>query len=273
MKKRISIAFCLACLWAICSFATSSFNSIKQIPIALQHYPLLDCISAISSALLALMPIAIIILLILNQKKDVAKISTIILSVFGVLRIIALVLGVGNLFTKLPKYDEVMAITSRVCSMIISISTIALVFLSAKSIKNKQTSKYMKVFNIIIIVATVFYGVLSYTTSSFSFTASNVSLVSLIGYIAIGFSLWLLPKTIYDYENCEFVTKTKLIIVGVLVLFIGLSTSLFGIMSNDSEDSDGGKYRCNICGGDGWDSENNCSCVWCGGDGKTHWNP
>ena len=173
MKKRISVAFCLVCLWTICSVATSSFNSIKQIPIALQHYPLLDCVSAIFSALLELVPIAIIILLVLNQKKDVAKISIIILSAFGALRIAVLVLGVGNLFADLPKYDEVMAITSRVCNMIISISTIALIFLSAKSIKNKQTSKYMKVFNIIIIVATVFYGALSYTTSSFSFTASN----------------------------------------------------------------------------------------------------
>lgn len=240
MKKRISIAFCLACLWTICSFATSGFNSIKQIPIALQHYSLLDCISAISSALLALMPIAIIILLILNQKKDVAKISTIILSVFGVLRIVALVLGVGNLFAELPKYDEVMAMTSRACSMIISISTIALVFLSAKSIKNKQASKYMKVFNIIIIVATVFYGALSYTTSSFSFTASNVSLVSLIGYIAIGFSLWLLPKTIYDYENCAFLTKTKAILAGALAVCV----AVFALILSKPADSSCGHPDC-----------------------------
>jgi heme A synthase len=219
------------------------------------------------------MPIAIIILLILNQKKDVAKISTIILSVFGVLRIVALVLGVGNLFAELPKYDEVMAMTSRVCSMIISISTIALVFLSAKSIKNKQTSKYMKVFNIIIIVVTLFYGALSYITKSSSSTASNTAFISLLTHVVIGFSLSTLPKTIYDYENCEFVTKTKLVVICVLAISIGLFTALFGILSNDSENSDGGKYRCNICGGDGWDSENNCSCVWCGGDGKTHWNP
>ena len=229
MKKRISIAFCLACLWAICSFATSSFNSIKQIPIALQYYPLLDCISAISSALLALMPIAIIILLIFNQKKDVAKISTIILSVFGVLRIIALVLGIKNLFSELPKYHEVMVMTNRVCSMIISISTIALVFLSVKSIKNKQTSKYMKVFNIIIIVATVFYSTLSYTTSSY---ASNVSLVSLIGDIAIGFSLWLLPQTIYDYENCEIVTGTKLVVTGIVAILVFVGVALYGVMDN-----------------------------------------
>ena len=67
----------------------------------------------------------------------------------------------------------------------------------------------------------------------------------------------------------------------VIALVIALCVSCGGSFSssnsgsgksNDSGNSNG-SYRCNNCGGDGWDSENNCKCVWCGGDGKTSWNP
>ena len=54
-------------------------------------------------------------------------------------------------------------------------------------------------------------------------------------------------------------SKVWLIVILVLLALIG---------SCDSESGNGsGSYQCNNCGGDGWDSVNNSSCVWCGGDG------
>ena len=61
-----------------------------------------------------------------------------------------------------------------------------------------------------------------------------------------------------------------------LILVIVLSICMFGCTPNKS-DSDGnsgksnGSYRCNNCGGDGYDGGSRCE--WCGGDGKTSWNP
>ena len=60
------------------------------------------------------------------------------------------------------------------------------------------------------------------------------------------------------------------IIAAVIVALL----ALIGSCNNDSSSNTGsGSYRCNNCGGDGWDSANSSSCVWCGGDGRTSWNP
>ena len=61
----------------------------------------------------------------------------------------------------------------------------------------------------------------------------------------------------------------------VIALIIALCVSCdFGTSSSNSgSGNSSGSYRCNNCGGDGWDSANGCSCVWCGGDGRTSWNP
>ncbi len=70
--------------------------------------------------------------------------------------------------------------------------------------------------------------------------------------------------------------KKTLIWVVVIAIFL----ILFSIVSGDDESPSSGKdngangsYICSNCGGDGWDSANDCRCVWCGGDGQTSWNP
>ena len=66
-----------------------------------------------------------------------------------------------------------------------------------------------------------------------------------------------------------------LVVVLVIALVVACSGSTGSSSSSGSSnnDSNSGSYRCNNCGGDGWDSANGCSCVWCGGDGRTSWNP
>lgn len=62
-----------------------------------------------------------------------------------------------------------------------------------------------------------------------------------------------------------------------IAIAVVLTLSLIGSCNECSTSSGGGNnsrdYRCNNCGGDGWDSANGCGCVWCGGDGRTSWNP
>lgn len=74
-----------------------------------------------------------------------------------------------------------------------------------------------------------------------------------------------------------YASESKGWIVGLAVtLLIALVVTSSGDSSTRSSSSTGsnsGDYRCNNCGGDGWDSANGCSCVWCGGDGRTSWNP
>ena len=73
--------------------------------------------------------------------------------------------------------------------------------------------------------------------------------------------------------------STFRVITLVIGLIIALCVSCSIISDSDSGGSNyngnnySGSYRCDNCGGDGWDSANGCSCVWCGGDGRTSWNP
>ena len=65
------------------------------------------------------------------------------------------------------------------------------------------------------------------------------------------------------------------VIAIAVVLVMGMIGSCDGGGSTSKGGTGGssGGYRCNNCGGDGWDSANGCSCVWCGGDERTSKNP
>lgn len=81
---------------------------------------------------------------------------------------------------------------------------------------------------------------------------------------------WIVSIGCIIFGLAGLISEDKGWMIGIVVaLIIVLAVSC----SDGSSTSSSGGYRCNNCGGDGWDSANRCSCVWCGGDGKTSWNP
>ena len=85
--------------------------------------------------------------------------------------------------------------------------------------------------------------------------------------IGVAFFVWAFRRTALQNES---IRKSIIILTATILATILLTLGGYRAITNNNYSSSG---NCFNCGGDGWDSENNCSCVWCGGDGKTHWNP
>ena len=263
MKRKISMAFLIFGLLTIYSVLRIYlvFPAIFQ---SLRYASVLDIISYLYLAVDILLPIGIFTLLCLNQQHDVKKMVNTVLIIAGITYLCGLAISIKDLFN-LFAYSEWVSIVMSLINYAIVLFTGLVCLFTASSIRQEKRETRLTV-----CAAIAFY--LNLLPLGLSIILGAFSVVSLIPCLLVA-GIALLPKTFYDHENCVFVTKSSMkVVLCILIVFALVMAISVSQLSEDKSDNSG-SYRCENCGGDGWDSANDCSCVWCGGDGRTSWNP
>lgn len=263
MKRKISISFVFLLLATVLSLSSVT-NNFRNFCLYLSYdgQTLMSIIRHIITCVKSLIPIALVILLVLNSKHDVKKSASITLLIAGIVYLISLLQTLPATFRMITDYYTIIRLPEKILDIVLCI----ILFTSYSSLKKvKITEKAWKTtwqltlfgagFGLVIPVLVAIIDPYSFKLSSF-----------MPALLALG--VCFLSNTILDYENCVLLNRKnfkRIAIVAAVLLAIWI------IFSGPSDTS--GSYRCNNCGGDGWDSANSSSCVWCGGDGKTSWNP
>lgn len=265
MSKKISLSFVM--LAAVVLLSLSSIIGIFSLLINLfQHFTPLGFVSSIAHIINTLTPVALFSLLYLQQKRDTKKAATIILLIGGIATFFSVAISLLQFLKGGLSLYSVDSYINTAAKILMGIMYI----LASNAIRNGKTDKVITTISVIAVYVRILGLAASLIiVGSSAITAALAPIALLVGLSAF-------PKTILDYENCQFATKSVLtIIIVVVIVFVismGIGLRIAYAPSGNTTDS-GSANRCFNCGGSGWDSANNCSCVWCGGDGSSSWNP
>lgn len=261
MKRKMSFAFVIMCFITIISL-TDIIGGFLNMFRLFSNFSLMIALQTLSQIVVTLTPPAIAGLLYLNQKKDIKLTAYKVLIICGcgtlvnfVLRYRALIAQISAMLTS-SWSNNVVGLVYNLEYLVLGILLICV----ATSTKASQTSRAVKVF------ASIGLWLGLFTLLGSVMDMGGPSLINAVKLFVLMLALWCLPKTFYNYENCFFFGRgaTTLLIAIVVVVIIALKIITGGSSS---------RGNCFNCNGSGWDSVNKSSCVWCGGDGVTSWNP
>lgn len=149
-----------------------------------------------------------------------------------------------------------------VCLALGGIIAVGGLLLAADTFK-QVVSRIMGTLGIILIGVGIGVRIVS-SSSSYGIAAIVIGIILFI---------WALRRIALGNESTlKSAIVLALTVMLFVVLIIGSVNTLLG-RSGNYGNSGNSELICNNCGGDGWDSANGGSCVWCGGDGRTSWNP
>ena len=264
MQKRVSMSFSLFAIAAVMSLSALLSIPSKLIS-AFQHFNIMSFLATLGFVAATLLPFALVALLYWNAKRDVKKITYILLMVCSALYALRFVRNVTSLLFVLVN-DGLPSFGSLVTMVNVCITAVALL-LAAISIKKEQSNLALKILVSVAVYANLIPLVASYVAPDVIPSYSLPPLLVLIG-------LSMLPKTLYDNEHCVCVNKKSLTVIGVLLAAVLLVSIISDHVLSQSDNNGGsGGNSCFNCNGSGYDTANNCPCVWCGGDGQSSWNP
>lgn len=271
MKKNVSMSFCLLAILAVLSLK-DIFNVFFAFFNTFRAFSIMRVISALINIIRTLAPFALILLLYLNTKQEAKKKAYVTLLICGIAQLCYCVIRIHSLGSTVL-VGNILYTVQALTNYFTQIITGFVFLFAANSLKQEKQNKSV----VILTTITVYLNLIPIGTSMLLGTMNLVAIVAPL-LLLVGVSL--LPKTLYDHDNCVFVNKKSLtVVVGIIVVLCIViwiaGGQVFGSGSTNSGNGTvgSGTYRCNNCGGDGWDSANNSSCVWCGGDGRTSWNP
>ena len=273
MKTKVSLSFVALC--AVVLLSLSSILGVFSTLLGLfTFFAPLRFLSGIARIIFTLLPVALVVLLFLREKKDIKQYAYLTLLIGGITILASVVLSLFNII----RYGLVFMQITFYFAIISDIFLGVLTIFSALAIKNGSVSAKHALLARISLVVQLVVTFLSLAVLQFSEIGSSFATIMLILGIAT------FPKAVIDHDHCRLVTKNLLIGIAAVIIFLliivgianGIANSSSGsssYSSNTGNSSNSSSQRCFNCGGDGWDSANNCSCVWCGGDGRTSWNP
>ena len=276
MNRKISFAFVLMLIATLASISSiiGIVPAIISLSKAFHWIPLLH---VICDSVVALIPLAIVVLLYFNSEQyDVDTFSCIVLFIGAVANLGKVALNFSEIIIQIPLLgtsSSYLVMGPFAANITFALMGFLFIFAAVSIIR------YDRVIIVPILVPLCIVPCLLLLGLSFS-TIGGLSTAQSLSTLFLAYGLGCLPKTIYDYDECFFFNNnafkllaTLSVVVGFFLL-VGYAVANQDYSSSSSNvDSNSGSYRCNNCGGDGWDSENNRKCVWCGGDGKTSWNP
>lgn len=261
MKRKVSFSFLLLCICTL-AYIPQMIGIYSVVAGMFRTLDLMNIIDGLMTVLHRMIPVTLVLLLWFNRKGITQKSASAVLVGCGIVEISNVVLEIIYL-TGYFRWSED-PLMYRQLSLLLIWLLVGIVYLLAASaiMKKDRTDFYVVLAMMALMLSVVPMAVLA--------VSGQGKFLADIGCVLLTAGLVTLPETLYNYEKCYFV-NSKILITVICVIAIFSVAIFFG--DGGSSSSSTGVYRCNNCGGDGWDSANNCSCVWCGGDGKTVWNP
>lgn len=260
MKKRLSFAFILMCFVALLSLSdvVGLFSSVLLL---FSNFTLISALQILCRIVVVLTPLAIVVLLYINRKNDIKATICLVLKICGYVTLIGVALKYRTWIDLFSSFSVIwpynlMALISMLSSVVLGI----LLLCVDSSVKNNKTNLAVKVFASIGIVLWLEVFLLHNSVEGMA----SANLLTALKFFMMFLSLWFLPKTVCDYENCFLFGHKAIILMICVVVLVVVGRNIIA-RSN--------RGNCFNCDGSGWDSANNTSCVWCGGDGYSSWNP
>lgn len=244
MKKRMSLSFFLILILTILSLF-----AISDTVFALTTYDY-SLFTIVRNIISMITPLALLLLLFFNTKRNVQILSTIVLVICGC----TILSGVAQRITNsIGSISDI----SILIFVITDLTQGVLFILSAIRIRSsnlRRPTEAFAIFTFLINLAPllVLYGSM----------LDNVCTLLLVAGLAF------FPDTVRDYENCKFIGKKAITTIGISFAVLLVLLVLFSIpTSNNSSDSS----SCSICGGSGLVNTgfvNFKTCPVCKGSGR-----
>ncbi len=263
MSKKISRAFFLLIVVTIISL--SDYLRLPRNIIGLfTNFSPQGFALGIVNVVKTLLPPAMLVLLCMNEKKNVKKVANIVLIVGGLVYLGGFLLGAKGLVGSLGSSD-IFVVLRGVFPRVNAVITGIVLILAALNLKNRKQD------HVVMVIAAVTLFINLVYIASILISKGNIlsAMVPVLFVIALAY----FPRAIYNPENCEAADSNFFIAAGVVVAIFVFCMLAANYAVNSDSSAENSTQECFNCGGDGWDSDNNGVCVWCGGDGKSSWNP
>ena len=257
MKKKFPMALLFLGIYSL--LAVTNLLNLSAIMAYPAYFGAFGILSSISSLLITLMPFALVVVLVLCGSKDMQKITQIGLYVFSGCHVLKAIFSIIDVIS-IPVGDAYFI--SCWIGILATLCTALTLFFAADAVKKAAPRPPMFIFGILAMAA-------HFVPSAAYLLLGAINVIGLAAPFLLLGGLLMLPKTVYNYEHCFVVSKSNLKAIGVIAVVIVIILVIIDLIANGGSTTG----NCFNCGGDGWDSANNCRCVWCGGDGEAVWNP
>ena len=210
----------------------------------IRYFSPMSFIVGLANIAVSLIPLILLILLIINRKKNIQTATSIILLILGILKTATVVLSMLNTpFLQMSGVDLFIALIGN-C---VALFTGLILIFAFSSIKQRKRNQLLPIFTALALFA----GLIP--TLAMAIVGQG-SLISNVSPLLLVLALAFLPKTIYDYNHCVGINKTSIVaIVIVLVVLFVIALISGGIANSDSNSNDYpyGFDACYRCKGSG----------------------
>ena len=265
MNKKVSLSFGFAAVLTLFSL-TGILNVFKQIVGLLRLFTPLGFVNGICSIAATLTPVVLLVLLILNVKRDVKRITPVILIVLGIVQLWMSVRFVMN--GGFPSLGEGVRMILGIADKAVSLLVGTVMILAACGIKQKRHIALVPVLTGMVLILNLLPAV------ALTIAGQQSDLIAAVCPSLLVLALAFFPKTIYDYEQCTALNKQSVTIIIVAMGILLFCAFVAGGITNGASDSGNdypyGMEECFRCGGSGLVNEGFLdfeTCPVCGGGG------
>lgn len=211
MKIKMSLSFLLSGIVVLLNLS----QLFKLIPALFTHFSL----QQVASLLEVLLPVTVVMLLYVNQKRAVSTVAAVVLLIGGAAQFISLATNI-DLVMNAFSFDFI-PMASTLSTAVYQPINGLLMITGALCMLKKKNNAVLKLLLVLGSCALALNLGLHITALSEILLNTAVKLAWLV-------AVYLLPATLYDYEHCAVADKRSLTVIAVVAIVVFLAPRLLG---------------------------------------------